>query len=113
MRRARERTGQSWLSPDLPCPMTSPLTPFFWVVNSKVAKVAFSIWVSVHDMMLRRRVPICSLASWRRKGWDSVLVDVYSPGRRRKKKAKVIMSAVAQLRGVGVAFAMLAIRLMI
>ena len=61
----------------------------------------------MHDMMLRRLVPMDNLASWRRKGWDSVLVDVCSPGRKRKKKARVIMSAVAQLIGVGISLAML------
>ncbi len=35
------------------------------------------------------------LTSYRVKGVDSELVSMYSPGRSRKKKAMMIMSAVA------------------
>ena len=48
----------------------------------------------------KRAMPMKSWTSQRWKGLVSEGVDVYSPGRRRKKKAVQAMSATAQLSGV-------------
>ena len=36
----RQRTGQRWGSPERPCPIFSPRTPFIWRVKVSEAKVA-------------------------------------------------------------------------
>jgi hypothetical protein len=81
--------------------MTSPRTPFFWVVKVYVVKVeALS-----SDGEARRRSSRCHpMNSWtspRVKGVVSELLPVYSPGRRRKKKAEQTISATAMLADEG------------
>jgi hypothetical protein len=83
--------------------MTSPRTPFFWDVNVNVPKVARARSARGMDTAEARRDPIQSWTSARRKGQVSEAVPVYSPGRRRKKKAMIIMSAMAWLPGSSIA----------
>ena len=50
--------------------------------------------------MSRRVLPTNNCTSHMRNGVDSEGPDVYSPGRRRKKKANTIMSAIADVAGL-------------
>jgi hypothetical protein len=68
---------------------------FFWDVNVKVPKVAQARSTRGMDTAEARRDPIQSWTSSRQKGQVSEAVPVYSPGHRRKKKAMIIMSAIA------------------
>lgn len=96
MRRATARTGQAFWLFDRPCPTTSPLVPFFCVVKVRLTNV-LSRSVSTGDLLTSTgEVLIHSLTSQRRKGWESNAGFVYSPGRRRKKKAIHIMSEAAR-----------------
>ena len=88
-------TGHRKGLPLRPRPMTSPRTPFFWLVNSRVAKVARRRSASVDVKRLRRRWPTKSWTSEDVKGVVSEGEDVYSPGRRRKKNARQAMSVIA------------------
>mmetsp|Transcript_30800 Transcript_30800/g.69101 ORF Transcript_30800/g.69101 Transcript_30800/m.69101 type:complete len:215 (+) Transcript_30800:111-755(+) len=94
------RTGHRKASPLRPRPMTSPRTPFFWSVKVSETKVAHRIWASVAVVRSMRVCPMKSWTSVRRKGVDSSAdpSTVYFPGRRRKKNAIIIMSAVALLK---------------
>jgi hypothetical protein len=65
-------------------------------VKVRVAKVAAWSWVVGAVKMSRRVSPTKSWTSSKRKGEVSEGASEYSPGRRRKKKAKIIMSATAQ-----------------
>jgi hypothetical protein len=75
--------------------MTSLHTPFFCVVKVKVAKVAWESCSIVAVSTFKHVGPINNWTSCKRKGAVSDLFAVYSPGRSKKKKAKIIMSAVA------------------
>ena len=68
-----------------------PLTPFLWGVNIRVTNAAAWGWASfgVVDNMWWLKLKAASL---RRKGVISYLDPMYSPGRRRKKQAILIMS---------------------
>jgi hypothetical protein len=94
-RRAMQRVGENWGLPLWASPMTSPLTPFFCVVNVSEANEADRRAVSDAVARSRRTGPWNSWISARRKGADSLLAPVYSPGRSKKKKAIAIMSATA------------------
>ena len=94
-RRAAAKTGQQSGSPLRPRPMTSPRTPFFCVVNSSVTKVAPKREESDADARSSFVFPTDRAISQRRNGWASGEAPVYSPGRSKKKKAKMIMSAMA------------------
>ena len=74
--------------------MTSPRTPFFWFVNVSEAKRACWSCSNGADDKWSRVSPMKSWTSASLKGVLSL--SVYSPGRRRKKKAMMTMSAVAQ-----------------
>jgi hypothetical protein len=87
----RQRTGL----PDRPSPITSPRTPFFWVVKVSATKVTRGKSSSGMLVAKRRCCPIQHCTSCNVKGVVSDAVPVYSPGHRRKKNAKVIMSAMA------------------
>jgi hypothetical protein len=88
-------TGQAAGWPDRPCPTTSPRTAFFWSENTRATKVAErkesreavsgSICVVPTQRRTSARVNGCALSE----------LSVYSPGRRRKKKAVHIRSAAA------------------
>jgi len=99
-RLTKVRTGHKRGCPDKPNPTSSPLTPFFCVVNSRATAVAVRSWCSdawwTSSLML-----LCKMwTSCRRKGAESGFVEAaYSPGRRRKKKPRRSMSAVAMLSG--------------
>ena len=73
--------------------MTSPRTPFFWVVKVREANRARRSSDSGAVSKGRRVSPMKSWTSSRRKGSPSL--SVYSPGRRRKKKAIMIISEAA------------------
>ena len=90
-------TGQSSGLPDLLRPMTSPRTPFFWEVKVRVANVAVRIVARGAASGSRRWPPTKSCTSCIRNGVVSDFIAVYSPGRKRKKKASAIISAVAWL----------------
>eukprot|EP00980_Cylindrotheca_fusiformis_P020653 scaffold7703_cov127-Cylindrotheca_fusiformis.AAC.2 len=92
-RRAAARTGQKEGLPLRPWPITSPRTPFFCVVNSRVTKVAERRRWGGAVRESSRTPPRKNVVSARRKGDVSVRVPVYSPGRRRKKKARQSISA--------------------
>ena len=107
MRRSMARTGQSWLQPLRERPMTSPRTPFFWLVNVREAKVVDCMFAMDAVVMFRRCSPMKSCTSHIRKGLVSDGESVYSPGRRRKKKARMIMSEMAWSTGSVPAVAMM------
>eukprot|EP00980_Cylindrotheca_fusiformis_P024323 scaffold11739_cov107-Cylindrotheca_fusiformis.AAC.2 len=92
-RRAAARTGQKSGLPLRPWPITSPRTPFFCEVNSRVTNVAERRRWGGAERVSRRRPPRKKVVSVSRKGEVSERWPVYSPGRRRKKKAKHSMSA--------------------
>ena len=94
-RRTMASTGHREGLPDLPRPMTSPRTPFFWVVNVKETNVAVAMVVMGAVKMSMYVPPVDSRTSDKRNGVVSDGVAVYSPGRSRKKKANAIMSAMA------------------
>ena len=92
---AMAHTWHSVRLPLLPKPMTSPRTPFFWLVNLRVPNVvARMIRLEAVARFIRDR-PLKSCTSAVVNGVVSDLPAVYSPGRRRKKKAICAMSAVA------------------
>ena len=70
-------------------------TPFFCVLNVSITKVAAESSLSVVVAVSNNLRPKLKVTSDRRKGELSDLVPVYSPGRRRKKKVIMIMSATA------------------
>ena len=83
--------------PVAPCPIYSPLTPFFCIIKRSLTKVAAAQveegamvawvgWVTTKNWMLRRL-----------KGVETVSVPPaqYSPGQRRKKKVIQERSAIA------------------
>ena len=87
--------------PVAPCPMDSPLTPFFCVIKRRLTKVAaaqvgaeavvaWKGWLPTKNWMLRRV-----------KGVVTVLVPPaqYSPGRSRKKKSIQTRSAIVWSQG--------------
>lgn len=88
MSRPMDRTGQAVVEPEHAWPTTSPGWQFFWLVNVRVAKVAFMI--SVSDAVRRSsfRVPRNNAVSQKRKGREPSDAAVYSPGRHKKKKAR-------------------------
>ena len=81
--------------PVAPWPIFSPHTPFFWVVKVRITKVAAArsslVAVSVSNTVR----PTLKVKSDSRNGELSDLVPVYYPGRSRKKKAMMIISAIA------------------
>jgi hypothetical protein len=83
--------------PERPRPITSPRTPLFWVSNSSVTKSALRRSASVAVCRWRGQPATLRETSRRRKGVDSAGLMVYSPGRSKKKKPSVIMSATAWL----------------
>ena len=93
-------TGQKARSPDGPNPTTSPLTPFFCLVNVRLMK---SGWIRpwLISVFARGRELRNNWVSLRQNGdasGDSVAA--YSPGRRRKKKPMTMRSAMAWWNGV-------------
>ena len=86
-------TGHKYGSPEQARPITSPRTPFFCVVKVKEAKRARRSSHSGAARMGRRVSPMKSWTFSSRNGSPSL--SVYSPGRSRKKKAKMIMSEAA------------------
>jgi hypothetical protein len=95
MRRVNAKTGQNTGLPDRPSPITSPRTPFFWVVNVSATKVTRDRSSSGMVVARNRCWPIQHWTSVSVKGVVSDDVPVYSPGRSRKKNARQIMSAMA------------------
>ena len=83
-RRSRAALFHKRGSLDVLCPIFSPLTPFFWVVNGIVTKLAacISLAVAVDKKTLRLQLNVLSS---RRNEMISDLDSVYSPARRRKK----------------------------
>ncbi len=79
--------------------MTSPRTPFFWRSKVRVPKVAHSKSQSGDCRRQSRRVPMSNCTWCNAKGCVSDGDAVYSPGRRRKKKARMIISATATEKG--------------
>ena len=77
-------------SPETLWPFFLPLTPFFWDVNVRVTDVA--AWrlasVEVAAKTLHTQLNETSLIC---KGLISDFDPVYSPGRKRKKYATIIM----------------------
>ena len=112
MRRPRARTGQRSGAPLGAWPTTSPLTAFFCLSKVREAKVQERICASVAVLRVRRRCPLKSWTSLNSNGVDSEGLMAYSPGRRRKKNAIQIMSAMAMLRGSLEAVAMAMMRRM-
>ena len=97
-RRMRACTGQRTGSPLHAKPMTSPRTPFFCVVKVSDANRACCICSTGAVKTCRRVSLMNSCTSCSQNG--SLSLSVYSPGRRRKKNATMIMSAVAQNSGL-------------
>jgi len=92
--RAKAQTGHTIGSPEVLKPITSPLTPFFWVSKVRDAKVAaLSSW-SVAFTRSKRRGLTKSCTELKVNGCESLLASVYLPAGRRKKKASRIMSDV-------------------
>jgi hypothetical protein len=101
MRCVHATTGHSTGTPERPRPITSPWTPFFCVV--KVSAMNVTRWRSGIVIVVAKKCwcPIQHCTSCRVNGVVSdVLVPVYSPGRSRKKNARLIMSAIACEPGV-------------
>ena len=78
-------------------PIFSSRTPFFCVVKTIITNVAAasSLLVAVAVAVSNTVRPALNVKSDRRNVELSDFVCVYSPGRRRKKKANMIMSATA------------------
>ena len=95
MRDERARTGHSVKLPLLPRPITSPRTPFFCVVNSRVQNVALESSRSDAVSKSSRRHPWNSCTSAVVNGDVSDGPAVYSPGRSKKKKARAIILEIA------------------
>ena len=76
-------------------PNFSPRMPFLCVLNISITKVAAASSLSVAVAVSNTVQPTLKVTSDRQNGVLSDFVPVYSPGRRRKKKAIMIMSATA------------------
>ena len=77
-------TGQQRESPLVPRATDSPFTCFFWVVKCRLTEVAAWIWEIGAWTRFRRRCPMNKRTSARVKAASSLVVQVYSPGWRRK-----------------------------
>ena len=95
MRRRKASVGHNSGSPVAQWPILSPRTPFFCVLNISITNVAAASSLSVAVAVSNTVRPTLKVKSDRRNGALSDFVHVYSPGRRRKKKAIMIMSATA------------------
>ena len=82
-------------SPVAPWPIFLPCTPFFCVVKTSIENVSAGSSLSVVLAVSNIVQPTLNVTSDKRNGELSYFVPVYSPGRRRKKKAIMIMSATA------------------
>ena len=82
-------------SPVVPWPIFSSRTPFFCLVKTSITNVAAASSLSVAVAVLNTVRPTLKVTSDRRNGELSDFVPVYSTGRRRNKKAVMIMSATA------------------
>ena len=94
-RRHKASLGHNSGSPVAPWLIFSPCTPFFWVAKVRITKVAAARSLSVAISVSNTVRPTLKVTSDSQNGELSDLVPVYSPGRRRKKKAMMIMSAIA------------------
>ena len=96
-RRQMAATAHARGCPVAPCPMDSPLTPFFCVVKRRLTKVA-AAQVATEDVVAWKGwLPTKNWMSCRLKGvvTVSVLPAQYFPGWSRKKKAIQPRSAIA------------------
>ena len=99
MRRARALAGQSSRSPLGAWPMTSPRTEFFCVSKVREQKVAVRRWASEATFRSILLTPRNNCTLLRVNGWESEGLMAYSPGRKRKKNAMLIISAVHLMKG--------------
>ena len=82
-------------SPVAPCPIFSPRTPFFCVMNTSITDTAAESSLSVAVEVSNTVHPTLNVTSDRRKGALSYFVPVYSLSRSSKKKAIMIISVMA------------------
>ena len=96
-RRRMTATAHDWGCPVAPCPMDSPLTPFFCVIKRRLTKVAAAQVGAEAVVAWKGWLPTKNWMSRRLKGVVTVLVPPvqYSLGRSRKKKAIQARSAIA------------------
>ena len=94
-RRHNAYFGNNGGSPVAPWPIFSPRTPFFCVAETSITntEAVSSLLVAVAVSNTVR--PTLNVKSYRWNGDLSYFVSVYSPGRRRKNKAIIIMSVTA------------------
>jgi hypothetical protein len=88
MQQTTDRTGQAFWLLEWPCPMISPLVPYFGVENVRLTNVLESSRSLLDWGMLIGVLLTHSFTLHIRNGCESAAGFVYSPGQRRKKKGQ-------------------------